>query len=287
LESHASSPQSEDSTYHSSPSEVRLVFFASDERNRRIENLQRGDFAVVDNGSVIRNFRSFSRSGSVKLDLIILLDCSESVLPVFRAELANALALISQPWPQADNVSILSFSGVNVASLCAGDCRTRFNAELADSLSSGGSTPLFDAVMEATQVLAERRQPDVAPVIILFSDGDDTISRASFAELLRAISASEEQIYAVDMESNSKGKAILQTLADASGGVRLPFSDAPLKILNQVMDDLHSGLLVTYPLPQSQADFHWVRILPTHNLKLQFRCRRGYFENRFASAAQE
>jgi hypothetical protein len=39
------------------------------------------------------------------------------------------------------------------------------------------------------------------------------------------------------------------------------------------MDDLHSGLLVTYALLESTSEFHSVRILPMHNLNLQFRCR--------------
>ena len=32
-----------------------------------------------------------------------------------------------------------------------------------------------------------------------------------------------------------------------------------------------------FGLPASSSDFHSIRILPTHNLKLQFRCRRGYY----------
>jgi len=44
-----------------------------------------------------------------------------------------------------------------------------------------------------------------------------------------------------------------------------------------VIDDLHSARVVTYRLPKFGSDFHSIRILPTHNLKLQFRCRRGYY----------
>ncbi|MGA7891759.1 MAG: VWA domain-containing protein [Candidatus Sulfotelmatobacter sp.] len=281
----------QDFTYHSSASEVRLVFFAADENNRSVQGLQSDDFAVIDNGWVIRNFRSFTRSGLVNLDVIVLIDSSESVLPRFHREIADVLSLVSAwPWEPGDNVSILSFSGMEVNVVCAGNCRSWFTAERMASLPSGGATPLFDAVMVATDLLTQRRQPDVWPVILLFSDGDDTISKASFNGTLKKILASEEQIYTVDLGDPgrpSNGTAILQKMAEDSGGRYIPLSDGPLKLLNDVMDDLHSGLLVTYAPPESSSEFHSIRILPTHNLNLQFRCRRGYYDYRRGSAHQE
>lgn len=282
LEIHAPPPQ--DFTYRSSTSEVRLVFFATDEQNRHVSALQRDDFAVVDNGWVIRNFRSFAPSRPTKLDVIVLIDSSESVLSRFHVEIKDALTLISQwPWQPGDNVSVLSFSGMDVHSICAGGCRSQFAADRVATLLTGGATPLFDAVVVATNFLSERRQPDVWPVIILFSDGNDTVSKASFGEALKKILASEEQIYTVDLAESgrsSHGNAILQKMADESGGRCLPLSRGPVAILNDVMEDLHSGHVVTYALPESGSEFHSIRIFPTHNLNLQFRSRHGYFQHR-------
>jgi hypothetical protein len=127
-------------------------------------------------------------------------------------------------------------------------------------------------------------------VILLFSDGDDTISKTSFRHVREKILESGTQIYAIDVGNSkrlSNGTATLQRLADDSGGRYVGLADGPVKILNDVMDDLHSGLLVTYLLPKSSSEFHSIRILPTHNLNLQFRCRRGYYSHRFGSARQE
>ena len=71
-------------TYRSTASEVRLVFFATDEHNHAIERFE-NDFAVVDDGMVIRDFRSFTRSSSIKLDVIVLCDSSESVYRIFNS----------------------------------------------------------------------------------------------------------------------------------------------------------------------------------------------------------
>jgi len=273
--------ESADRTYHSSVSEVRLVFFATDEHNHRVEGLQKDDFAVVDDEMVIRDFRSFNRSAISKLDVIVLFDSSESVLPHFKKEMADVLQLISQwPWNPEDNVSVLSFSGTEVHPICAGDCRSSFTAERVASLPRGGSTPLFDALDTATSLLSRRSQPDVWPVIVLFSDGDDTISLSSFHGALEKVLASGVQVYAVDISNPgqpSNGTATLQRMADDSGGRSVRISDGAVRIFNNVIEDLHSAYVVTYGLPKSSSDFHSVRILPTHNLKLQFRCRRGYY----------
>jgi VWFA-related protein len=273
--------------YRSTVSEVRLVFFASDEHNHAVEDLQKDDFAVVDDEKVIRDFRSFTRSALTKLDVVVLIDSSDSVLPHFHQEIADVLQLISQsPWSSEDSVSVLSFSGTEVRSICSGDCRRSFTADELASLPSGGVTPLFDALEVAANSLIQRKQPDVWPVMILFSDGDDTISKSSFREASEKIVASGAQVYAIDVSNpvrSSNGTTMLQRIADDSGGRRFPIGEGARRVFNDVIDDLHSARVVTYVPPVSGLDFHSIRILPTHNLNLQFRCRRGY-DRRSSSA---
>jgi len=268
-------------TYHSTASEVRVAFFATDSHDRPVEGIEKGDFAVVDNEIVIREFRSFTRSASIKLDVIVLFDSSESVLPQFKQEMADVRLLISQwPWSAEDNVSVLSFSGTEARPVCAGDCRTSLTADRIASTPAGGSTPLFDALDTATGLLTRRGQPDVWPVIVLFSDGDDTISVSSYHEALAKVLASGAQVYAVDLGDPRQptiGTNTLQKIADDSGGRFVRLRDGAARIFEDVIEDLHSARIVTYALPESSSDFHSIRILPTHNLNLQFRCRRGYY----------
>lgn len=53
-------PSSAVPTYHSTVSEVRVTFFATDKNNHALATLSQFDFAIVDNERVIRNFRSFT-----------------------------------------------------------------------------------------------------------------------------------------------------------------------------------------------------------------------------------
>jgi VWFA-related protein len=275
-----SSQETSNLAYHSTVSEVRLVFFATDEHNHLVQELRKDDFAVVDNESVIRDFRSFSHADLVKLDVVVLVDSSESVLPHFEEEIADVQKLISHSrWGSEDKVSVLSFSGLEARLVCSGDCRSSFKDRIA-SLPRGGATPLFDALEVATEILIERRQPDVWPVIILFSDGDDTISKAALQDISGRILEVGAQIYAVDLSNPrrpSNGTATLQRIADNSGGRCIRTSEGAARIFDDVIDDLHSARAVTYVPPQSGSEFHSVRIFPTHNLGWQFRCRSSYY----------
>jgi hypothetical protein len=144
----------------------------------------------------------------------------------------------------------------------------------------GGSTPLFDALYAAASLLQSPKRPDVWPVIILFSDGEDTISIDSYGEALQKVLASGTQIYAIDVSPSgrtSRGTRTLRTLADTSGGRYVESGDDVTQIFTSILDDLYSALVVTYALPRSSSDFHAVRILPTRNLNLQFRSVRGYY----------
>ncbi len=267
-------------TYQSSVSEVRLTFFATDENNRGVETLHADDFAVVDDGQVIRQFRSFSRSSVTKLNIVVLVDASESVVSRYRQEIADVLQLMAHdPAISDDHIAVIAFGGMQSAVICAGDCRNSPAVERLVRTKADGATPLYDALLLAGNFVAEHRDSERRPVMILFSDGEDTISKTSAANALGAALASEAPIYAVDLNPGgrqSDGASTLESMTEATGGRHLFIERGAREILNAVLTDLHSGYLVTYKLPNRARGFHAVRILPTHNMNLRFRCRSGY-----------
>ncbi|HKS75985.1 MAG TPA: VWA domain-containing protein [Terriglobales bacterium] len=269
-----------DITYRSSVSEVRLTFFASDEHHRGVSNLQAADIAVVDDGTVIRNFRSFELSPITRLQVVVLLDESQSVLAASREEATDVLRLISDNAAVAeDRLSVISFGGMQSKIVCAGNCRSVALEKLLTSMHADGATPLFDALEFAGNFITRNRDPEARPVLILFSDGEDTISKTSSRQALEAVFASEAPVYAVDLNQDGRhadGSSTLEGIAAATGGQHLRGRQGAVEILNAVLQDLRAGYLVSYRLPNQQSGFHWVRVLPTHNAKLQFRCRNGY-----------
>ncbi|MGB0042806.1 MAG: hypothetical protein WBP91_06480, partial [Terriglobales bacterium] len=83
-------------TFRSAVSEVRVTFFATDENNRPLEEVTKSDFAVVDNELVVRNFRSFTHSNENSLEIVVLVDLSESVAPRVRTEISDVLQLLAR-----------------------------------------------------------------------------------------------------------------------------------------------------------------------------------------------
>ena len=265
-------------TYRTSPSEVRITFFAFDENNRRVEQIEKNDFAVVDGERIIRDFRSLARSDETALDIVLLVDASESVASRFRAVQGQVLQLVSQS-PSGDRLSVITFAGMKPSVLCSADCGGAPTEQKLRALHPGGSTPLFDALVFSGRFISSRRAPDRRQVLILFSDGNDTISAASAREALNAVTATGAALYAIDSgsaQAASRSRLGLQELAEATGGRSLSRQECAENVLQAILADLHASYVVTYSLPSREAGFHSLRILPKHNLNLRFHCRRGY-----------
>jgi len=282
-------------TYRSDVSEVRVTFFATDENNRPVATLTKSDFAVVDNERVVRNFRSFTHSDETSLDVVALVDLSESVAPRFRVAISDVLQLVAreQSIPD-DNIAVLSFggtsggtfAGIRPAVLCASGCGASDSVTrlLAVKIKGGGTTPLFDALIFAADFISHHRRAGARSVLILFSDGNDTISLHSADDALEAVLDAGALIYSVDMETSknqasyqTSGSAFLRQVSEATGGRYFSLGDGAATVLNAVLEDLRASYLVTYALPSHQAGFHSLRLLPTHNLNLRFHSRNGYY----------
>lgn len=270
-----------EAVYRSNVREVRLAFYATDQQNRAVDQLTGGDIAVVDNERVVRRFRSFARTQETRLQIVLLVDTSESVVPGFQREIADVVQLISRTdGISADDVSLLSFGGTQPKVICQGDCQGPQARAKLSTAEAADQTPLYDALVFAAGFIAQHHQPGARPVIVVFSDGEDTISRSSAEDAIDAALGSEAVLYAADVGAShlhSDGAAALRSMSEATGGRFFPLRENGTSILSAVLEDLHSSYVVTYQLPDRETGFHAVRIFPTHNLNLQLRCRSGYY----------
>lgn len=264
-------------TYRTGASEVRVSFYATDGDNRLVPTLEKSDFAVVDGDMVVRDFRSLLPSQETALDIEVLVDASESVRSHFEVVKQQVGRLVSQV-PAGDRIAIVTFSGLKPSLLCAADCSNPAAAEKLHALSSAGATPLFDSLKASAQYFSGRQDPSMRRVLILFSDGNDTISGTSSRDALNAITATGAVLYAIDLEGReSRNSLTLREMAEAAGGRSLSLQESAGNVLQTILADLRASYVVTYGLPSRAAGFHSLRILPQHNLNLRFHCRRGYF----------
>jgi VWFA-related protein len=290
-------------TFRSTVSEVRVTFFVTD-GSRPVEAVTKSDFAVVDSELVVRNFRSLAHSEENSLDVVVLVDLSESVAPRVRTAIADVLQLVAREQSIAeDNISVVSFGGmlagtlggnlgaqggVQPAVLCTSGCQASDDVARLRAVKSGGATPLYDALIFAADFLSTHRRArdgTVRPVLLLFSDGCDTFSMHSAREAVQAALDAGALIYSVDMgnaQNPTAGSIFLRQVSSATGGRYFPLRTQHARpedsaaVLTAVLDDLRASYVVTYDLPSHQAGFHSLRLMPTHNLNLTFHSRGGY-----------
>jgi Ca-activated chloride channel homolog len=179
-----------------------------------------------------------------------------------------------------ESFSVVSFRGLKPAVVCEGNCRS-VNAEgQLRAMETGGSTPLYDSIVFASKRLSRAKDTHVRKILILLSDGADTISLSSFSEAMESASENDVAIYSVDISSKphtARGTLALRNLSLNTGGRYFAVEAGTGKVIDAILEDFHATYTVAYRLPSRAAGFHQVRIVPTHNLSLQFHCRLGYY----------
>ena len=140
----SSSGEDPQTRYHTGTSEVRVAFFATDQNGRLLDNLSKDDFAVIDSGMVIRDFRSLARNTETALEVVALIDTSESVALRFRANLQHVVQLVdAESANSADALSVVQFAGLEPQIICSRDCRSAEAEQTLRSIKAQGPTPLF------------------------------------------------------------------------------------------------------------------------------------------------
>lgn len=266
-----------DFTFHSQSNEVRLTFSVADRNDRGVATLRASDFVVVDSDVVVRSFGSFGHSDWTRFEIGILVDNSESVAPRFRQELSQIVDLLSHTRPE-ETLSMFSFERSRPALVCAGDCREPRVTERLAQRPRGELTPLFDTIIFAADSLAHHGDPPAERILIVFSDGGDTFSDNTLAAAVRAAIHDEVEIYCVDLnDSVSRRAAVLYQLSAATGGRYFKAHSGITAVVYAMFEALQTTYTVIYAVPTHVTGFHSVRVMPTHEVDLQFRSRSGYF----------
>ncbi|MGO9305537.1 MAG: VWA domain-containing protein [Candidatus Korobacteraceae bacterium] len=277
----ARADQQPDYSFKAEVNEVQLTFVATDQHNRDIATLTPTDIAVVDNGTVIRRFRSLGRYPQSNLEVLVLIDASQSLARRFSEEMAEAAQLIQEArWRPDDALSIMSFAGLKTSAVCARNCRDLPPAAWLSKIHAGGETPLLDAVVLGVEFLAKNCDSTRRPVLIVLSDGHDTISRYSFRDAAIAAIRANVPIYTLNTggpETTASGGGVLRDMAVLTGGGSFTRAPGASSALAAMVEELRKAYVLTYALPGHAEGLHSVSILPTTNFNLRLRSRRAYY----------
>lgn len=193
---------------------VSIPVSVMDRDGRYIFDLKQEDFHIYEDGveQQISHFSSVEQPFTV----VLLMDSSSSTITYLDQIREAAAVFITQLRPR-DSVLPITFDGIVHPLLFKGTSnRTFLNAALARMRSDEGNngTRLYDAVDFSYQLLKRIRG---RKAIILFTDGEDTWSRATLQSTLRDATELDALVYTIHY-GETPATNYLSSLSERTGG---------------------------------------------------------------------
>ena len=263
-------------------SEVRLTLVATDGGGRPLSRLSPANIAVFDDGRPVPRFELRS-ADDFPLRVGILLDLSGSTRkqwPKVRSLLTDSLPKLIGP---EDSLLLLTFdSKIELQRTVTDPAQL---AALVEDSPSGGLTSLYDAVYQACRhAMFEGGQQPHRSALILFSDGEDNLSRHDLSDAIAEAELTGVSVYTVsnhDPRRAVHGDTVLRNLATATGGRDFVVKDAAgmRGALAAIDQELRSSYMLYYHPPHDPGKlvFRSVRVLPAQNSGARIRSPQGYF----------
>ena len=275
-------PVSEDFTLHRQVQEAQIHFVATDPAGKPVLGLQPGDVQVFDDQVPVPELKSFTLSQYKPLEVGVLVDLSDSISPQQRSETLIGADLLADIFDaRRDQAFVIGFSNnVRVLQPETTDI-SLIRKALVDNPGQQGLTSLFDAIVQTcrSQFAATnsgRRQR----ILLLFSDGSDTLSIHGPDQAVSEARRAGITIYAITTnENDSAGLRNLTRLTEPTGGkVYVIPRKRELQTLNVAMSQsLRGEYTITFHPATGMAGFHPIRIELPMRRDVTLRADSGYY----------
>jgi VWFA-related protein len=230
-----------------------------------VRGLSADDFEVLDGGR--RVAAELVPTEDVPTSAVLVLDTSVSVSGARLVQLREACAAFVRRLAPRDEALLLTFASTVALRAAAGADRADLERALAGT-EAGGRTALFDAVFSG--LLMAPTLPG-RPVLVVFSDGVDTVSWTGGSDSLALARQSSTLVYAVGVASD-----LLQEVVDATGGRTLSDSGKGLDAaFLRVLDDLRHRYLLRFVPAEGGPGWRPVEVKLRH-ARADVRHRPGY-----------
>jgi Ca-activated chloride channel family protein len=266
-----------------------------DSQGRAVVNLALEDFELRVDGQP-RPITELSRA-EVPVTLALLFDNSQSLTAAREFEKQAAIKFFRSVIRPIDRAAIYSVSTDVVLSQPLTNNVQALIRTIENFNKPEGATRLLDAIAEAASYL--RPYPG-RKVIIIVSDGEDTLSDIDFDAVVRKTLAADCQVYAVQtkkieyvMLTGQPGNANLQALAaerrmqdltsHTGGAVYTPMQISDLdNAFTQISADLSQQYILSYYPTDERNDgrFRTISVRVSTRPNMRVRARRGYYPRR-------
>jgi Ca-activated chloride channel family protein len=272
--------------------DVRLVnvfVTVTDAHGAPVAGLKKENFLLQEDGRP-QTISVFDKESALPLSIALAIDTSLSTrhdLPLEQASAKRFARAILRP---VDALSVFGFSETVLQSTNYTSDVKRIEEGI-DHIRLGSATALFDAVYLASRSL-NRRQG--RKVMVLITDGGDTISKMDYKEAARAAEEAEALVYSIIVVpiENSAGReiggehALIQLSEDTGGKYYYATSTSQLDdAFRQISDELRTQYLLAYYPSQrlSNSPFRRVQVgvagVPDASA-YHVRNRAGYYTGR-------
>jgi len=265
---------------------VRVIATVKTAAGQIIGTLGRDDFEIYDNG-VRQQISVFEHQTEQKLSVVLLVDTSGSTAKELKYESDSASrffhALFAEGNPE-DRAALYTFNWeIREQQSFSRDLRA-FDARLKVMHGEAG-TAMYDAVYLAAQRLEPR---EGRKVIVVVTDGGDTVSKLTVQKALEAAQLADAVIYAIvvvpitnEAGRNIGGEHALDFMAKGTGGrTFLPTVGPELdKAFTEIITELRTQYLAGfYPqnVPPAKKAFHTLDVR-VKSPDLRVSARNGYY----------
>jgi Ca-activated chloride channel homolog len=285
-------PSSDDpsATFRVNVKLVNVFATVTDNAGAPVASLKQDDFQIFEDG-IPQKIATFSRESELPLSIVLAIDTSLSTKSDQKLELESARRFAKAILRPIDGVSLFEFSEIV-------DQLTPFTSDLRvidkgiNRVRTGAATALYDLLYLGADALMQRRG---RKVMVVITDGGDTMSKVSYQEAVREAQQAEAIVYSIIIVpiENSAGRDIggehaLITLAHDTGGKYYYASGLEQldSAFRRISEELRTQYLIAYyPAPRlSSSEFRKIdiKIVPntpdySNPSELQVRSRTGYY----------
>jgi Ca-activated chloride channel family protein len=229
--------------------------------------------------------------GKTPVELALLFDVSRSASERFRFRQQAVSQFLKEALKPNDAASIFTIgNGPKLVHTRAVGGAAAVAAAMAVNPTEE-ATAFFDTVAKAAQYLSKTAEPGSRRVMVVISDGVDTMSeKYRPSDALKELQRADCIFYSINSSDQSiplktiylKGQNGMISLASTTGGAAyLPDGDAALdRVFRQITAELQAQYLLRYYAPDERADgaFRRIKVRVPKRPELRVRARQGYYK---------
>jgi Ca-activated chloride channel family protein len=268
---------------------VNVFVTVTDARGGPVANLQKENFVLKEDGKE-QKIAIFTKESALPLSIVLAVDTSLSTRKDLPLELISARKFAHAIVRPEDGLSVYKFSETVSQMVPFTSDLKKIDAGI-DRERNGSATALYDAVFLGSHALSRRQG---RKVMVVITDGGDTMSQVDYKEALRAAQEAEAIIYSIiivpieaDAGRDTGGEHALVQISSDTGGkyyyaTSLPQLDDAFR---QIGDELRTQYLLAYYPSQrySNSEFRQLRVdltNPPAGGPFQSHYRAGYYTHK-------